>query len=426
MTAPCTPPELAILALVCRDFAPLRGSDPQAAGAATAVEFARIHFRSDHDAALRGNQTLLSVTRITAAQLAAMGCTEAARARLLAPPGGGPPGLKTPLLRLDWPTSTVLFNPHNGVLLALPDHPIVPPPAPPVAPRPAPAPQRRLAIEQPGALLPPQEHWPAVEQLRLGPVPWPRDLPALLNAAERLHTLSLHSAAQLGARALARCPFAALQTLILEGTQDLDRRQRWRARLHALTGIRQLRLVSCAHPKLFASLADAPWWRRLSHLDLDCTYLRHAEPGWSALWQPPPALRWLRICYLDRAAALPLLHTGGLPALEHLALVHGEIDGDLLADLGGLQWPRLEQLDLRQQNFQPDALTALLASAAFPALSALAASFSSDQRIDYTDWDGSIVGHGYAPMEPSEVEQRCGFAARGLRWLDRLPHWEVR
>lgn len=419
-------PDLTVLGLVCRDFAPLRGSDPQAAGAATAVEFARIRFRRDHDAALQRSQTMLSVTRISAAQLATMGCTEAATARLLAPPGGGAPGLKTPLLRLDWLSSTVLFNPHNGVLLMPPEREILPPPAPPVVPRPAPPPQRRLVIEQPAVQLPPQEHWSAVEDLSLGAQPWPPELAALLEAAERLHTLTLHSAAQLGATALAHCPFPALRTLVLQGTRDLDQRQRWRDRLHALSGIQRLRIACKADPALFATLAAAPWWQELSHLDLDCIYLRQAEPGWSALWQPPPALRWLRIRYLDRAAALPLLRTGGLPALAHLALVQGEIDGALLGHLGDLQWPRLQQLDLRQQNFQPGALAALLASGAFPALTALAASFSSDRRIDYTDWDGSVVGHGYAPMEPAEVQQACGFAARGLRWLEQFPDWQTR
>jgi hypothetical protein len=115
----------------------------------------------------------------------------------------------------------------------------------------------------------------------------------------------------------------------------------------------------------------------------------------------------LRHCGLRSEGALGLSCAQSLNHLTKLDLRVNEIRSSGISALAATEMlPSLVELDLRDNPIYADDVKVLAKRTGLPKLGKLGVSGSlqTDEYVEYTDWDGTVVGGGHRLMDPKEIE----------------------
>ena len=161
-----------------------------------------------------------------------------------------------------------------------------------------------------------------------------------------------------------------------------------------------------AKDAMLEGLAQAPWWNKLTQLELKFADLKETTK-WHQMWAGKTlALKTLCLFYLD-AQKTAQLFTSKLDKLQYLIL-GTELGSDFLINLAKYNLPNLEDLDLSHSTMSLDQTLQFIEQPrpGLPNLKRVRKRIASEERIEYYDWNGTPVDWGYGELTDSEIEQK--------------------
>lgn len=178
----------------------------------------------------------------------------------------------------------------------------------------------------------------------------------------------------------------------------------------------------------FPLLAAAPFWDRLTHLDM--MFLRkaadsglHQTEGWADLWADRTlSLEMMKISVLKFPAVETLLKAR-YPRLRYLNLA-AALPEALLPAIANADLPALEILDVRFNMISGDGLKTFAQTARqhLPNLREVGVELFTGERVDFNDWNGALVGGYDVQYSPEELE-RMYLEGTGISVMREASAW---